>query len=160
MPASRRHIWVKLFLEHFRDSANVRLACQQSGIERKTAYTYRAQNADFAAAWADAEADACDLLELKAREIATIGVEEEVWYQGEVVGKTRRVDPGMLRFLLAAHRKEVYGRQVIENVGKDGGPQEHFVVHSVDTDLMTTEELEVMLRVAKRIEGKEPDGNS
>ncbi len=92
-------VWRPKFLAALADSANVRFACEEAGIERQVAYRAREEDADFAAAWRTALDDATDLLEAVARNRAVNGSDR------------------MLAFLLAAHRPEVYGRAALQSSG-------------------------------------------
>lgn len=83
-------VWVARWLSVFRDSANVRLACDAVGIKRQTAYHYRDADPEFAREWKEAEEDACDLLEAEARSRAAS--------QSDV----------LLIFLLKAHRPDKF----------------------------------------------------
>lgn len=82
--------WVARFLEVFRDTGNVRLACHATGISRPTPFAYREKDPEFARAWKDAEEDACDLLEAEARK------------------RARATSDTLMIFLLKAHRPEKY----------------------------------------------------
>ncbi len=60
---------------------------------------------------------------------------------------------------LKRRRPDEWGdKQKIETSGPDGGRIEMHHVHEIDPELLTTEELEMMRRVALRIEGKTEDG--
>jgi hypothetical protein len=83
--------WRPAFLASLRNWANVRAACHAAGIHRATAYAHREADAAFRAAWDDALEDACDLLEAAAR------------------GKAYAGDGDMIRWLLKAHRRRIYG---------------------------------------------------
>lgn len=87
------------FVAELRNSANVRLACQKANIDRKTAYNWRKKYRGFAAAWDDALEDAVDALEIAARKIALVAL-----------------DRNMIQFLLRAHRREVYGDKIQQDV--------------------------------------------
>lgn len=147
---ARRKTWTPVFLECLRDTANVRLACTRAGVSREAAYRLRERDPAFAAAWQDALDDACDLLEARAREWATIGVEEEVWHQGQIAGKTRKADSAMLRFLLQAHRPELYGKQRLEHSGPEGAPIR--VEGTVDLSKLTGDELAHLRALVARCE--------
>jgi predicted TIM-barrel fold metal-dependent hydrolase len=84
----RRADWEPRFLELFRQTANVRLSADGAGIDRGTAYHRRQRDEAFAAAWAQAEADAIDVLEAEARRRAL------------------SVSDNLLMFLLKAHRPD------------------------------------------------------
>lgn len=82
--------WRPVFLATLRETANVRFACQQAGISRKSAYAARNRSPDFARAWDDAIEDATDALEAIARKRACDSSDL------------------LLIFLLKAHRPEKY----------------------------------------------------
>ena len=97
--------WREAFLAALTNTGNVRYACQQAGIARRTAYDRRETDVEFAAAWKDAMEDAIDHIEAVAFEKAK---------EGENV---------LLIFLLKSHRREVYGERVgMEHSGPGGRP--------------------------------------
>jgi hypothetical protein len=84
------------FLYEVAACGNVRAACAHVGLSAEAAYKLRRRDALFARAWAAAlvlgrEASA-QVLECRALD----GVEEAVWYRGEVVGHRRRYDNRLL----------------------------------------------------------------
>src|SRR5207245_7011236 len=85
---------VPRWLEVFRDTGNVRLACHAVGINRTTAYHRRESNPRFADAWKQAEEDACDVLEATARK------------------RAQESSDVLLIFLLKAHRPDLYGEKL------------------------------------------------
>lgn len=100
-PAATRHDgWTPerraRFLERLAGHGDVRAACAVVGLSREAAYRLRRRDALFAGAWAAAlvlarEASA-EVLACRAID----GIEEEVWYRGEVVGTRRRYDTRLL----------------------------------------------------------------
>lgn len=82
--------WRPVFVEALRNSGNVRYACQQAGIDRKTAYKHRETAPEFAAQWDEALEDAIDALEVYARD------------------RAKKNSDTLLIFLLKAHRPAVY----------------------------------------------------
>jgi len=89
------------FLEHLAGHGNVRAACARVSMSPEAAYRLRRRDALFARAWlaalnlareASAEILACRAID---------GIEEEVWYHGEVVGTRRRYDTRLLLAHLA-----------------------------------------------------------
>lgn len=86
--------WKPTFLTMLRNSANIRLSCSEAGIARKTAYAHRETDPEFREQWDEALEDACDLLEATARIKALQG------------------DSDLLKWLLTAHRRAVYGPHV------------------------------------------------
>ena len=97
------------FLEVLSKCANVAAAARAAEFSRQHAYRLRARDPRFAAAWDEALAEAVDGLAQLAWQRAVEGVEEPVYYRGEVVGQRRRTCNQLLMFLLRAHRPEVYG---------------------------------------------------
>lgn len=89
-PRRRRPDWRPVFLATIRATGNVRLAASAAGINRSTPYVRANRDPTFAAAWAEAEAEAIDLLEGEARRRALAGSD------------------ALLMFLLRAHRPERY----------------------------------------------------
>lgn len=100
LPEKRRDAgeWQPAFLAMLRNSANVRLSCASAGISRKTAYAHRQADPEFREQWDEALEDACDLLEASARMRAMLG------------------DTTLTIFLLKAHRSEVYGDKVKQDI--------------------------------------------
>lgn len=70
---ARRPDWRSRFLELVASTGNVSLAASAVQISRSTPYTRAARDPTFAAAWAEAEARAIDVLEAEARRRALIG---------------------------------------------------------------------------------------
>jgi len=94
--------WIPAFLATLSTTANVHLACRQAGVIRKTAYNWRDEDPNFAAAWKEAMDDATDLLEWHGRRRAIATSDK------------------LLIFLLQAHR---YGfKQQLEHSGPGGKP--------------------------------------
>lgn len=97
--------WRPGFLAMFAATGSVLLSARAAGVNRTTPYEERAHNAEFAAAWQQAEEDAIQLLEAEARRRAL---------------STSDV---LLIFLLKARRPSVYRENPrIELTGADGGP--------------------------------------
>ncbi len=86
--------WQGAFLEAFRNSGNVRSACQAAGVHRSAPYLRAKRDPGFASEWAAAKDDAVDLLETW------------LWEAGSK-GDTRATI-----FLLKALRPSVYRDQV------------------------------------------------
>jgi hypothetical protein len=78
--------WVPRFLGALRVSGNITAACAQTGVGRRTVYSRRDSDQDFAAQLHDAIEESTDLLEQEARRRAHDGVDEPVVYQGELMG--------------------------------------------------------------------------
>lgn len=78
------------FLATLRETCNVSEAARAAKIGRRTAYDWRDADEDFAAAWDDAEDEAVDALEMRARERALDNSDR------------------MMEILLKAHRPDKY----------------------------------------------------
>jgi hypothetical protein len=104
-PATRRDGWspeLKMrFLDHLAARGTVRGACALVGLSREAAYRLRRRDPLFARAWAAAlglaRENGADVLTACAID----GIEEEVWYRGELVGTRRRFDSRLLLAHLA-----------------------------------------------------------
>jgi hypothetical protein len=104
-PATRRDGWSperKLrFLRRLAANGNVRAACAAVGMSRESAYTLRRRDALFGRGWTAALLLAREAgVELIA-DLATEGIEEEIWHRGEHVGTRRRFDARLLLAHLA-----------------------------------------------------------
>jgi len=119
---SRATVWTvrarNKFLTLLRETGNVSFAARAIGRARSRAYALRAEDSGFAAAWSDAVDEAIDRLEREAWRRAVEGLEEPVFYQGQVCGVVRRYSDRMLEMLLKAHRPEKYcERHALEHSG-------------------------------------------
>jgi hypothetical protein len=77
-------------------------AAKAAGINRSTAYRYRAQHKSFAEDWDHAKDDAIDRLAGVAIQRAVNGIEEVRYFKGEPIGTVRRYSDQLLMFLLRA----------------------------------------------------------
>ena len=120
-----RRSWKPLFLDTLRGTGNVRLSARNANITRQVVYRARDRSAKFRADWDEALEEARELLEAEARRRAAIGVDEPVFYKGEVVGHIRKYSDTLLMFLLKAHWPEKFRENVSIDQrvsGRDGGP--------------------------------------
>lgn len=116
---------------------NVSRACEESGTARQRVYEWRAADPAFATAWDEAVEAGTDELEEEARRRAYEGVDEPVFYQGEMCGTIRKYSDTLLIFLLKGRRPDKYRENVrTEHTGKDGGP-----IRLVKAEEMTDDEL-------------------
>ena len=104
---------------------NISRACKAEGIARNTAYTWRDEDKDFAIRWDEALQAGLDELEQEARRRAFEGLQNAVFYKGEVVGYEREYSDTLMIFLLKGGRPEKY---------KDRQEIEASVKHSVDDE--------------------------
>lgn len=98
------------FLDALRQTANVSSAARIAGLASSTVYRHRANNANFAAAWDAAIAEAMDELEDVLIQRAKHGVEKPIYFRGEQVGTVRSYSDALGMFLLKARRPEIYSR--------------------------------------------------
>ena len=90
------------FIAALRNSGNIRASCNKAKISRRTAYNWRNRWATFAAEWAEALEDSCDVLEAEARR------------------RGMSVSDRLLMFLLKAHRPEVFGDKAKVDITSGG----------------------------------------
>lgn len=97
--------WEARFLKVFRETGNVRKACEACRINRSTPYVRAESDPEFKARWAEAEEDACDELEYVARE------------------RAKDSSDFLLKFLLQSLRPSKYKETTRqEHTGADGQP--------------------------------------
>jgi hypothetical protein len=89
------------FLEALAEGGAVRRAAARAGVSHMTAYRARRASAPFRRAWDAALLAARALAEDVLATRAIDGVEEEVWYHGEVIATRRRYDARLLLAHLA-----------------------------------------------------------
>lgn len=82
--------WWAPFCTILRETGNVRRSCETLNINRRMAFRHKQNYSEFSDMWDDAMADACDTLELIARDRAIESSDR------------------LLMFLLASHRPELY----------------------------------------------------
>lgn len=97
------------FLDALTDGATIAAACATAGIGRRTAYDWRKAEPAFAAAWTEALDIGTSALEDEAVRRAVVGVDEPVFYRGEVCGTVTKKSDTMLIFVLRRRRPEIYG---------------------------------------------------
>ncbi len=88
------------FLEALARTGNVHASAYFVQMTRQSAYDLRRRDRDFARGWLAALVLARDIAQDKLQERAIEGVEEEVFYHGEVVATRRRYDSRLLLALL------------------------------------------------------------
>ena len=89
------------FLHHLSEKGDVRAACARVGMSRQSAYVLRRRDAAFAQGWQAALVLARGHAEEVLATRALDGVEEAVWFRGELVGKRQRYDTRLLLAHLA-----------------------------------------------------------
>lgn len=84
------------FLDHLSINGSARGAARAAGVSHQTVYRMRRGNREFRRAWAAAMLLARPHAEAVIGDRAIDGIEEEVWFRGEVVGTRRRYDTRLL----------------------------------------------------------------
>ena len=126
--------WRPKFLDALRQTGNVTGSAQLAGRSRAAVYQARDRSETFAKQWDEAIEAATDSMELEARRRALSGVDEPVYYQGQVVGAVRKYSDVLLIFLLKAHRPAKFRDNFsVQHSGPAGGPIEvEQTVHTTD----------------------------
>ena len=105
----RGHLKKRGFLAAFRETGNVRLACEAAEVGRSSHYRWLDEDPEYREGFGLAKEDAADILEAEAKRRAVEGVEEPTgWYKGVPGGYVRRYSDVLLIFLLKGLRPEVY----------------------------------------------------
>jgi hypothetical protein len=101
------------------ETCNVGKACAAVGISRQTAYVWREERPEFAAAWDKALRVGVSALEDEAHRRAFEGTDEPVFHQGAECGSVRKYSDTLAIFLLKAHNPEKYRER--HDVAHSGG---------------------------------------
>jgi hypothetical protein len=105
LPGFRRDGWSPArkarFLDGLATGGTVRAACARVGMSPQAAYTLRRRDLTFAHAWDAALVLARAHAETVLAERALHGIEEEIWFRGELVGTRRRFDARLMLAHLA-----------------------------------------------------------
>lgn len=95
--------------------ATVSLAAKTAGVSRQTPYVWQNVDSVFAANWESAKRQGIDAMEDELHRRAFLGVEEDVFFEGKVVGQRLKHSDTLLMFALKAAdpakykpRKEVH----------------------------------------------------
>ncbi|MBI4497074.1 MAG: hypothetical protein HY689_04140, partial [Chloroflexi bacterium] len=81
-----RPIRQALFLARYAQLGNLALAAEQAAVSKRVVHHWKATDPAFAEAFAEAQAQAVEVLEAEARRRAVEGVEEPVFQGGKQVG--------------------------------------------------------------------------
>ena len=135
-PTRTRKQWIPVFLAQLAATGNVSIAAEKADIDRTHTYNWRYKHEDFAAQWDEAMQVAVDALEAEARRRAVEGVDEPVYYKGQLVDTIKKYSDTLLITLLKAHRPEKF-RERFEHTGADGGPLRiDSTVHHPDPEVL------------------------
>jgi hypothetical protein len=103
----------RAFLAVFRNTGNVRLACEAANVGRRSHYRWLKQNPAYREAFAVAKEEVADLLKAEAFRRAVHGWDEPVgWYKGKAGGVVKRYSDGLRIVLLKALRPNRYKETV------------------------------------------------
>ena len=91
-------------------------AARKAGIHRATVYRWRDSDPAFRDAWDAAHSAKVDRLEDSVLERAMLGVLEDVYYQGQVVGQRRVFSDRLAELVLKAERPDKYRERVDHTV--------------------------------------------
>lgn len=106
------------FLRTYATTANITSAARFAKVGRRTHYDWL-REPEYAQAFADAKAEACEALEAEARRRAVTGLLRPVFYQGRKTGQVREYSDTLLIFLMKAAMPEKYRDNVkIEHSGE------------------------------------------
>jgi len=120
---------------------SVMYAAKSAGISPSTVNSWQRNNEVFQEYYDLAEQAHAEYLEVEAQRRAVMGVEEDVWYQGEKVGTKIAYSDNLLKFLLQGARPQKYRRQSKVEVKADGNSkvQVNFGIPELNEDLDTSE---------------------
>ncbi len=120
------------FLAAFAETGTITQAARAAEISRTTHYNWLA-DADYARAFDEAGKEAADRLEAEAVRRAVEGVQEPVYYKGEVVGHVLKYSDPLLIFMLKGAKPEKYMDAGVVNV--------HQVNRSIAVTSLSADEL-------------------
>ena len=138
------------FLKEFKICATVTHAVRAARIGRQTHYDWLKKDEEYQVAFAEAEIAATDALVAEARRRATEGVEEPVYYKGEVVKIIKKYSDTLLIFLLKGALPEVY-RERHELTGGGGAP----LIPDPGRKILTDEKLRTLIAFAEQLTNPE-----
>lgn len=98
------------FLEYYAKSGNYVRAAKACGLSVRTLRELEGLSTAFAEALDQARMESVADIEAAARERAVQGVEKDVYYKGEVVGREREYSDRLAELLLVGNMPEKYGR--------------------------------------------------
>jgi hypothetical protein len=88
------------FLEAVAHGWTVTHAAERAGFSRQEFYKLRERDEAFAAAWAEARQQGCDVIEDEMRRRAVDGYDEDTtWPEGELIRRAHRYDRALLQTL-------------------------------------------------------------
>ena len=117
------------FLQCLRKGLTMKAACDETGFTKHQIRHFRTDNNTFDQQIKEAIEEGTEALEDEALRRAQWGVDEPVFFQGEICGSVKKYSDVLLMFLLKARAPEKYReRQTLEHTGV-GGEQLRGVVN-------------------------------
>ena len=154
LTTAEKRVAQELFLDSFRETANVRDAAKIAGVDRNTVYQWCKSSKVFKSAYDAALEDANDAIRSEIRRRAIDGWNEEVYQNGFCAGTVHKYSDTLLIFLTKARMPEFRDKQQVELTGKDGGPiQTEGLV--IDTRTLSAEQLAILKDMATVLKEKE-----
>ena len=101
------------FLKYLTQNGNVSKSAKKANIDRSYIYQLRKDDIEFSKKMIDARSIAFDLLEEEALKRALEGVNQKVYYKGEVVDSVKVYSDKLLLALLKANNPEKYAENII-----------------------------------------------
>lgn len=129
------------FLAAYSIIGSVTYSAKCAGVSTSAIYHWKKNNPVFMEYYERAEMAHTEYLEMEAQRRAVMGVEEDVYYQGEVVGKKRNYSDTLLKFLLKGKEPGKYGgaSKVEINADKNANIQVNFGIPELNEEIDTSE---------------------
>jgi hypothetical protein len=127
------------FLDHLAGRGNIAAACAAVGMSREAAYRLRRRDALFARGWGAALGLAREASVEVLADKALDGIEEEVWYRGELMGTRRRFDARLLLAHIA--RLDRLAEEAGKRAGEDAARFDEILARVAEVEV--PEEIEV-----------------
>jgi hypothetical protein len=109
--AAAQHAYKQLVVKALAKGKSPTWAAEEAGIGCSTAWQWRKNDPEFAAAWDEAVAEGVDRLEDEAHRRAVEGYNSRpIYHKGKKVGEIRKYSDSLLTPLLKCRRPEVYNR--------------------------------------------------
>mgnify|MGYP006303842671 CR=1 FL=1 len=139
-----KHDKKRRFLEFYARNGSIARSAKILKMSRTSHYRWsnpkhHLYDGEYVAAFEVAKKLTVDRLEAEARRRAVQGVEEPVFYKGEIVGYKLKYSDGLLKFLLKGNAPEKF---------KERGEQEHkgeLTAKSVDLSNLSAEDLKKII---------------
>src|SRR5687768_6811869 len=110
----------KFLQKLYASAGNVSKAAKAIKIARNTAYEHKKSDNDFSAAWDNVIESVADAMEEELHRRAVKGVQEPVFYKGQMVAKIRKYSDRLLEFALKGKRPEIYRDRLDLNANVQG----------------------------------------